>query len=143
MQMKATIFGLALFLGLMAPAYSISKARLDSAMERAAASKKLIAFVIMQECANPSCPIAVNRVDDRNGSIKQAIPQKGVIVIKLDASDLEKSSAPECVRKNKSVPCVIITDAKCTGVIDSLGAGADKARIAEMESKIAAAVKAL
>ena len=143
MQMKAVTFGFALFLGLMAPASAISKARLESTKERATASQKLIAFVIMQECNNPSCPIAVNRVGDRNASIKRAIPNKGVIVLKLDPEDLKNVSTPECVRKTKSVPCVIITNAACTEVIDSIGAGTDKTRIAEMESKIDSAIKAL
>lgn len=35
------------------------------------------------------------------------------------------------------------TKAACTEVIDSVGPGADKARIAEMESKIESAIKAL
>jgi hypothetical protein len=143
MHTKVTIFGLALFLGLMAPASAIGKARVESTKERAAASQKLIAFVIMQDCKNPSCPIAVNRVGDRNGSIKRAIPNKGVIVLKLDPEDLQDADIPECVRKTKSVPCIIITNAACTEVIDSLGAGTDKARIAEMESKIDAAIKKL
>ena len=142
MQLKVAIFGFALFLGLMSPAAAISKGRVENAKERAAASQKLIAFVIMQECTNTSCPIAVNRVGERNGSIKRAVPNNGVIVVKLDAEDLKKDSTPECVRKTKSVPCVIITNAACTEVIDSVGAGVDKARIAEMELKIAAAAKA-
>ena len=142
MKTKAAILGFALFLGLMAPAFAISKARLDGVKERAAASKKLIAFVIMQECKNGNCPKAVNRTGDRNSSVKRAIPNKGVIVVKLDAGDLSDEATPECVRKIRSVPCVIVTNAECTEVIDSVGAGVDKARIAEMESKIDAAIKA-
>lgn len=139
MKTKVTFLGLLVFWGLMIPGFAISKVQLDRVKARAAADNKLIAFVVMQECTNPGCPIAVNRVSDRNGSVKQAVPNKGVIVVKLDVEDLEKDSVPECVRKNKSAPAITITDATCAKVIDSIGPGADKARITEMESKIAAA----
>lgn len=141
MQTKAAFLGFALFIGLMAPAAATSKSRLDSVKERAAASNKLIAFVVMQEY-NGSCPSAVERVGGRNSNIKRAIPSKGVIVIKLDVDDLKDDDTPECVRKNKSAPSITITNAACTEVIDSVGAGVDKARIAAMEAKIEAAIKA-
>jgi hypothetical protein len=132
----------ALFLfAMVLPASAIGQIQLERTKERAVEKNKLIAFVVMQECQNLSCPVAVSQVAKRNGSVKHAVPSKGVIIVKLDPEDLEKSTTPECVRKNKSLPSVTITNAACTEVIDRVGPEADKERIAQMESKIAAAIK--
>ncbi len=142
MQMKIVFTGFALLLGLVSPAVAVGDARLEKVKARAASDKKLIAFVVMQECKNGNCPIAVNRVGERNTSVKKAVPNKGVIVVKLDLEDLDKESTPACVRKNKNTPSITVTNADCTEVIDSVGAGVDKARAKEMETKIEAAIQA-
>ena len=125
--------------GLMLPVSAINPKRIESAQKRAASGNKLIAFVVWQDYWNPNCPKCIKSVDANNGRIKRITPSKGVIVIKLEKDDLKQGDVPDCVLKG-ATPRVVITDATCSKVIDTVDAKADKKRVEEMEQKIAAAL---
>ena len=124
---------------LMLPASAISPKRIESVQRRAAEGNKLIAFVVMKHYYKPDCPKCVNAVDAQNGRISRMIPNKGVVVIKIDQHAVKEGDVPAVVLKGMT-PRLVITDATCTKVIDSINDKADKARVNEMESKIAAAL---
>lgn len=123
------------------PAHAFNAKRLESVQKRAAADNKLIAFVVLQDYYDPNCPKCITSVDANNSQIKRIAPNKGVIVIKLEKDDLKDEGVPSIVLKGPT-PRLVITDAACTKVIDSLGAKSDKARVKEMEAKVAAALGA-
>lgn len=126
--------------GLALPVSAISPKRIESVQRRAAEGNKLIAFVVLQDYYNPSCPKCITSVNANNGQINRITPNKGVIVIKLDKNELKEGDVPDCVLKTGGLPRIVITDAACTKVIDTVNNKADKPRVKEMEEKIAAAL---
>ena len=138
--MRTLLVTIATVAALLAPAHAIGKGRIESAKKRAAAENKLVAFVVEQDYWDPACPKCVAAVDGNNGTIKRIAPNKNVVVIRLEESDLKKGNVPDCVVKASGMPRVVITDAGCTKAIDTLGTNADKARLKQMEEKIAAAL---
>ena len=137
--MKTIMLILMTVAGLALPVSAISPKRIESAKKRAEEDNKLIVFVVKQEYYNPNCPKCITSVDANNGKISRMTPNKGVIIIKLEQSEAKQGDVPDVVLKG-STPRLVITDAACTKVIDSLGANSDKARVKEMEAKIAAAL---
>lgn len=121
------------------PASAISPKRIESVQRRAAEGNKLIAFVVLRDYYKPNCPKCVSSVNAQNGKLNRMIPNKGVIVIKLDKNEVKEGDVPDVVLKGMT-PRIVITDAACTKVIDSINDKADKARVEEMEAKIAAAL---
>lgn len=125
---------------LAAPVSAISPKRLEGIQKRAAAGNKLIAFVVEQDYYNPGCPKCITEVNGNNKLINRAAPNKGVIVVKLEKDDLKQGEIPDGVLNAPGLPRIVITNADGSEVIDVIDAKADKARIAEMEQKIAAAL---
>jgi hypothetical protein len=123
------------------PVSAISPKRIEGVKKRAAEADKLIAFAVMADYYLPNCPKCVKSVDAKNGKLNRMIPHKGVIVIKLDKKEVKEGDVPAIVLKGP-VPRIVITDAACTKVIDSITDTADKERVKEMEAKIAAALSA-
>ena len=141
-EMKTLILIGSMVAGLLVPAMGISPKRIESAKERAAADHKLIAFVVLQDFYNPHCPKCVAEVTANNNKINHLTPHKGVIVIKLEKTDLKPDDVPDVVLKAAGLPRIVITNAEGSQVIDVINAKADKKRAQEMEEKIAAALGA-
>ena len=130
---------LALTVALAAPVAAITPKRLAAIQQRAAAGNKLIAFVVEQDYYNPGCPTCIAEVDGNNKLIRRAVPDKGVIVVKLEEKDLKKDAVPACVAGAQGLPRLVITNADCSEVVDAVDVKADKARIARLEEKVSTA----
>ncbi len=136
--MKLLFAALTLTVALATHAAAITPKRLAAIQQRAAASNKLIAFVVEQDYYNPGCPTCIAEVNGNNKAIKRAIP-KGVIVVKLEEKDLKDDAVPACVASAQGLPRLVITNADCSEVVDAVDVKANKARIEQMEEKISAA----
>jgi hypothetical protein len=136
--MKYPLLIAALLATLSGSALAISPKRIESAKKRATQQNKLIAFVVERDYWDPDCPKCIAAVDNSNGAIDKAVP-RGVVVIRLAESELEKGVIPECVIAAGGMPRLVVTDAACSKVIDVVDDKVDRARIKQMEEKIAAA----
>jgi hypothetical protein len=136
--MKNPLIVAALLAVLPASAMAINPKRIESAKKRAAEQNKLIAFVVERDYWDPACPKCVASVDNSNGAIDKAVP-RGVVVIRLAEKELEKGVVPDCVITTGGMPRLVVTDATCSKVIDAVDDNVDRARIKQMEAKIAAA----
>ena len=136
--MKNPLIVAALLAALPASALAINPKRIESAKKRATQQNKLIAFVVERDYWDPACPKCVASVDNSNGAIDKAVPS-GVVVIRIAESELEKGVIPDCVIAAGGMPRLVVTDAACSKVIDAVDDKVDRARIKQMEEKIAAA----
>jgi hypothetical protein len=137
--MKKYSLLIAAFLAALAgSALAISPKRIESAKKRAAEQGKLIAFVVERDYWDPNCPKCIAAVDNSNGAIDKAVPS-GVVVIRIAESELEKGVIPDCVMAAGGVPRIVVTDATCAKVIDAVDEKADRARIKQLNEKVAAA----
>lgn len=112
-----------------------SERRLQTAMESATKSGKLIAFVFYQDYALPNCPKCVTSTDAKNQAIKKAIPSSDVVVVKIEKGDKNLDKLPACVGGGTSAR-IVITDAQCKAVVAKSEGTPDRDQAKEIKALV-------
>src|SRR5688572_25003237 len=121
--MKSILITIASIAALLAPAHAIGQGRIESAKKRAAAENKVV-FVVEHDYWDANCPKCVDAVNGNNKTIKRVTPNKIVVVVRVEESDLKSGKVTECVAKAGRLSPVTTLYLARTMVRDTVGLNA-------------------
>ena len=113
--------------------------KLESAMKRASASDKKIAFVFYQDYYLPNCPTCVRTVNANNSAIKKAVPRSEVVIIEIEKGDKDMDKLPSAVSAQGSLPRIVVTDAACEKLVAKLDGAPDREKAKAFEEEVKSA----
>jgi hypothetical protein len=140
-----TLFGIGMGLVFCASAAfaDFSERKLESTKRSAERTAKLIAFIFYDDIVASKDSNDVNGTGAKNNAAKRAVPRADAVIIEIYKSDKELDKLPDTVKKEGTLPRVVITDSKCEEVIVQYDGVPDRDKIKEIEAKVAEATKLL
>lgn len=114
-----------------------SERKLESSIDHAERSGKLIAFVFYQEYRLPNCPKCVTRTDAANKALKSAVTRGDLVIIEIEENDRNLDEIPKIVTgKGVRAPAIVVTDAKCENVLANLSGAPDRDKAKEFKATV-------
>lgn len=135
--------GMGLVLCVSAAFADFSERKLESTKRSAERTAKLIAFIFYDDIVASKDSNDVNGTGAKNNAAKRAVPRADAVIIEIYKSDKELDKLPDIVKKQGTLPRVVITDSKCEEVIAQYDGVPDRDKVKEVEAKVAEATKLL